>query len=163
MRTTGSIGPPTEGSSARLIDWFHSYRNSVSFDCFNCISWSGKLIYATRRAFRTATGTCYSIWLKLLSAPFRFVYRRGCVFIPRDPWNAYAGIGWRGFDDWLGRPYAFEKAREKARSFAKSRRISTQAEWWESVSARTIPGRVPERPSVFYKDQWISWDDWLAG
>jgi len=89
--------------------------------------------------------------------------RRGCVFIPRDPWNAYKDRGWVDMDDWLGRPLPFEEAREKARKFAKERRIRTQAEWWAAVDSRTTPGRVPVRPGMYYRDDgWIGYDDWLG-
>jgi len=66
-------------------------------------------------------------------------------------------------DDWLGRPLPFEEAREKARKFAKERRIRTQAEWWAAVDSRTTPGRVPVRPGMYYRDDgWIGYDDWLG-
>jgi len=89
--------------------------------------------------------------------------RRGCVFIPRDPWNAYRNRGWIDMDDWLGRPLPFAEAKALAREFAKERRIRTQAEWWAAVDSRTTPSRVPVRPGMYYRDDgWIDYDDWLG-
>ena len=87
--------------------------------------------------------------------------RRGCVFIPRDPWNAYRNRGWIDMDDWLGRPLPFAKrsARESSRkSGGYGRKRSVAA-----VDSRTTPSRVPVRPGMYYRDDgWIDYDDWLA-
>ena len=46
--------------------------------------------------------------------------RRGCVFIPRDPWNAYRNRGWIDMDDWLGRPLPSREASASRESSRKS-------------------------------------------
>lgn len=84
--------------------------------------------------------------------------RRGAVFIPRDPVEAY-GEAWEGWDDFLGTPVDFETARRYARAL----RLPSQQAWWALAREGALPHRVPERPGQYYKNRgWRGYDDFLG-
>ncbi len=90
--------------------------------------------------------------------------------IPRIPNIAYQELGWKGFPDWLGYGIAqgswwpFEQARE----FARSLRLSSQAEWRNYAAGRVSdkppkPLEVPASPEHIYQGQgWSGYGDWLG-
>ena len=94
--------------------------------------------------------------------------------IPAGPWQVYADRGWKGFGDWLGtgakstmihvpwRPF------EKARDFARSLGLKSQAEWrvycqGNLPKRRKRPANIPSRPEAAYaRTGWLSYGDWLG-
>ena len=82
--------------------------------------------------------------------------RRGAVFIPREPEEAYADA-WRGWDDWLGLTVNFETAR----AWARRQGFTSQKDWWARTSE--LPHRIPERPGFYYRGRgWKGYADFLG-
>jgi len=82
--------------------------------------------------------------------------RRGAVFIPREPEEAYADA-WRGWDDWLGLTVNFETAR----AWARRQGFKSQKDWWARTSE--LPHRIPERPGFYYRGRgWKGYADFLG-
>lgn len=88
---------------------------------------------------------------------WKYNSRRGCVFIPREPDEAYALDGWAGWDDWLGITVDFETAR----AWARQQGFKSQQDWWARTSE--LPHRIPERPGQLYRDVgWKGYADFLG-
>lgn len=88
---------------------------------------------------------------------WKYNSRRGAVFIPREPDEAYAVDGWAGWDDWLGITVDFETAR----AWAREQGFKSQQDWWAKTSA--LPHRIPERPGQVYRDAgWRGYADFLG-
>ncbi len=82
--------------------------------------------------------------------------RRGAVFIPREPEEAYADA-WRGWEDWLGLTVDFETAR----AWARGQGFESQKDWWARTSQ--LPHRIPERPGFYYRGRgWKGYADFLG-
>jgi superfamily II DNA or RNA helicase len=86
--------------------------------------------------------------------------------IPANPSSVYKEH-WIGWGDWLGTNSISTKKKvflsfEEARFFVHSLQFKSKNEWelWASTSSR--PKNIPANPSSVYKDQWISWGDWLG-
>ena len=99
-------------------------------------------------------------WRKYLNS------ERRSVDIPSHPDKVYKG-SWKGWGDWLGtgtisvwkREYrAFEKARE----FARLQNIKSGTEWEQFCKLGNKPSDILYSPEQVYKDEWISWGDWLG-
>lgn len=81
--------------------------------------------------------------------------------IPGDPRRIYAGKGWKGWADWLGKGPDFRSFRE-ARAFARTLGLKTGSEWRRLPPGR-LPPDVPRRPDKFYAGEgWRGWDDFLG-
>lgn len=71
---------------------------------------------------------------------------------------------WKGWDDFLGVPLAFFQGREVARALEN---INSSDQYTDlmrskSISNDDLASRLPFRPDLYYKAEWISWDDWLG-
>jgi hypothetical protein len=70
---------------------------------------------------------------------------------------------WKGWDDWLGIPWDFQKGREIARTL----QLNTEDEYLTIFREKKITreddpvSRLPLRPDLYYKQEWQGWDDWL--
>ena len=51
---------------------------------------------------------------------------------------------------------------EEARKFVHGLRLKNKAEWAEYAKSNKKPKDIPTDPSTVYKNQWISWGDWLG-
>lgn len=76
---------------------------------------------------------------------------------------------WRGWDDFLGVPLTFVVGRSHVHAQSQQKcNISTKEEYMDFVKQCTIEdedspcSRLPVRPDLFYKDEWMGWDDWLG-
>jgi len=72
---------------------------------------------------------------------------------------------WRGWDDFLGVSLSFEEGRRVARSLEG---IETEADYLNLIKSKTIAdddisSRLPFRPDLKYKREWLGWDDFLIG
>jgi hypothetical protein len=71
---------------------------------------------------------------------------------------------WKGWEDWLGIPWDFQNGRE----FARNLQLNTEDEYLtifreNKITSEDDPAsRLPVRPDLYYKQEWQSWDDWLA-
>ena len=78
--------------------------------------------------------------------------------IPSQPDDVYNN-DWKGMIDWLGNEWRpFKEARE----FARSLQLKAWIEWIEYCKSNKKPNSIPSNPDKLYKNDWISWTDWLG-
>lgn len=80
--------------------------------------------------------------------------------MPSRPDEAY-GEKWAGWDDWLGVPLPYEEAKAVVATLD----VPSQEMWWAVTRQRAdllLRLRVPARPHLFYRDEWLGYDDWLG-
>ncbi len=87
--------------------------------------------------------------------------------IPVAPDQVYREAGWVSWGDWLGtgsiatykrkyRPF------DDAKSFVKSLKLMSRAEWSAFTKSEKLPLDIPADPSNVYRDEgWNGWGDWL--
>ena len=46
--------------------------------------------------------------------------------------------------------------------FAKSLKIQNYKEWRRFIKANRIPKNIPKTPNIVFKQEWISWPDFLG-
>jgi hypothetical protein len=85
--------------------------------------------------------------------------------VPSYPEAAYKQY-WKGWNDWLGASYVAYVNRKyrsfrEAREFARSLGIKNRKEWWNWCKSGKKPKGIPSNPDRAYKNEWISWPDWL--
>jgi len=51
---------------------------------------------------------------------------------------------------------------DEARGFVRSLQLKNTREWEEYRNSGKKPDDIPSHPNVIYKNDWISWSDWLA-
>ena len=51
---------------------------------------------------------------------------------------------------------------EEAREFARSLNLRGKEEWEEYSKSGERPDDIPSHPNVIYKNDWVSWPDWLG-
>jgi len=49
-----------------------------------------------------------------------------------------------------------------ARAFARTLNFKNSTGWVEFAKSEKRPRDIPSSPQIFYKDEWVSWDDWLG-
>ena len=85
--------------------------------------------------------------------------------LPSAPWQVYKS-DWKGMGDWLGTgniaPHKkiFRSFRD-ARILARSLGLGSVNEWCAWRKSGRKPEDIPYRPEQTYRDDWISWGDWL--
>jgi hypothetical protein len=87
--------------------------------------------------------------------------------IPSGPAGVYKGE-WMGFGDWLGTGYVAHQDRvyrpfEEAREYARSLGFESVEEWRKHAKSGEKPGDIPYDPHSIYKDEWVSYVDFLGG
>jgi len=87
--------------------------------------------------------------------------------IPTAPNRTYKNKGWVGWADWLGTQNKASyqkkfKPFKQARLFARTLKLANSADWFRFIRAKRYDF-LPVCPSKTYKDNWISWSDWLSG
>jgi superfamily II DNA or RNA helicase len=93
--------------------------------------------------------------------------------LPTNPQKTYKGKGWKNWGTWLGTnevaTYLREyRSFEAAREFARSLRLSGQAEWYAFAAGKlkghgVLPKDIPSSPHQQYKGKgWSSYGDWLG-
>ena len=101
--------------------------------------------------------------------------------IPSHPAEAYKNDGWKGMIDWLGNEdripeLVSEETKRKisetkkkswkpfdeARGFVRSLQLKNTREWEEYRNSGKKPDDIPSHPNVIYKNDWVSWPDWLG-
>jgi hypothetical protein len=70
-----------------------------------------------------------------------------------------------GWEDFLGVPLSFEEGRNVARALDG---IDTEESYLDLIKGKTVPdddpaSRLPFRPDLKYKGEWLGWDDFLIG
>lgn len=92
--------------------------------------------------------------------------------IPANPEEIYKGKGWTNLTDWICdhyQPVVVEHEDfEKARSFARSLKLTSIQEWeafrnGDFKDKEECPDNIPVWPPHAYKSMgWVSWSDWLG-
>lgn len=88
--------------------------------------------------------------------------------IPSNPYKTYAEAGWTGMGDWLGTERiapAFYQYRsfKKAREFARSLNLKSDAEWRSYCKSGKRPADIPSNPNRTYAEAgWAGMGDWLG-
>ena len=87
--------------------------------------------------------------------------------IPASPRRTYPN-DWKGWGDWLGTGNISSQNKiflsfEKARKFAQSLNLTSDAEWKSYTKSGNKPDNIPSDPSHNYKDKgWKGVGDWLG-
>jgi hypothetical protein len=79
----------------------------------------------------------------------------------------YAKKGWISASDWLGNGFIsnFDKcflSYEDAKKIIHEFKFKSVAEWRKWRNSRSKPDNIPSNPAVTYKNNWISWGDFLG-
>jgi superfamily II DNA or RNA helicase len=88
--------------------------------------------------------------------------------IPGAPNTVYAKSGWVNLGDWLGTGTIASRlpeyrSFEKARAFARSLALKSQAEWIAYCRSGQLPSDIPTRPYRIYAGVgWAGIPDWLG-
>lgn len=110
--------------------------------------------------------------LKIKSAKeYRFQYyeKRNVALksLPSSPDKLYLESGWVSWGDWLGTNFISNRDKEfltfeEAREIARSYKFKNAKEWQSFAAGENRPDHIPASPPAIYRDQWISWGDWLG-
>lgn len=92
-----------------------------------------------------------------------WVQGRGKVHrLPYNPQVTYKG-DWVSWADFLASEgLSFEAARSAARQLASERGLRSREAWRRWAKAEGKSRGLPYNPSSVYKDDWVSWSDWLG-
>ena len=88
-------------------------------------------------------------------------------FIPASPGNVYAGKGWKGIADFIGKRNVAKGYKtflpfEEARDFVWKLELANNSEWREYTKSSDFPDFLPAAPEKTYKDNgWNGYGDWL--
>lgn len=85
--------------------------------------------------------------------------------IPFAPDHVYDQ--WISWGDWLGTGKIHPKYLEflpfeKAREFARTLKLESVKEWFAYCDSSKKPKNIPRDVSSYYKQNWVSWGDWLS-
>ena len=79
-------------------------------------------------------------------------------YIPSNP-NVVYKDEWINWNDWFGiniLPF------QQSRKIIHKLKIKSNKEWRECVKQNKIPDNIPTSPKTYYKNEWVSWYDWLG-
>lgn len=79
--------------------------------------------------------------------------------IPSRPDSVYKN-DWISWTDFLGNSKVSFK---ECRDFARSLGFTKQEEWIEYTKVEGFPRKISKGPNTLYKNEWISWNDFLIG
>lgn len=110
--------------------------------------------------------------LKIKSAKeYRFQYyeKRNVALksLPSSPDKLYLESGWISWGDWLGTNFISNRDKEfltfeETREIARSYKFKNAKEWQSFAAGENRPDHIPASPPAIYRDEWISWGDWLG-
>ena len=126
------------------------------------ISW-GDWFGTTFRSFQDARKLARSLGLKSVTE-----WKKWCTDKPYDipyaPDQAYKNE-WVSWSDWLNTTIVANSKKtflpfQEAREFSRSLGLKSKREWiaWRKLK----PADIPAAPERIYKNDWISWPDWLG-
>ena len=86
--------------------------------------------------------------------------------IPSDPRNVYFDK-WLSWGDWLGTGKIANVSRtflafEDAKKVVRKRGLKNVKEWTEFGKMKDAPTNIPKNPHMVYRNEWISFADWLG-
>jgi hypothetical protein len=82
--------------------------------------------------------------------------------IPQSPQKTYKNKGWVSWLDFLSKPEKKFMSFNEAKLVVFNLKIKNNKEWRDKIKDKTILNNIPTNPDKFYKNEWISWDDWLG-
>lgn len=85
--------------------------------------------------------------------------------IPRSPDTVYKE--WSSWGDWL---FGYVKKGKRkpwlsfknARAHVRKLKLESESDWRVFVKSKKMPSNIPKSPRITYKDEWISWPNWLG-
>jgi predicted helicase len=88
-------------------------------------------------------------------------------YLPACPDKVYLDSGWVSWGDWLGTNLISNRDKEfltfeDAREIARGYKFKNAKEWQSFAASVKRPANVPASPPAIYRDEWISWGDWLG-
>jgi hypothetical protein len=79
--------------------------------------------------------------------------------IPKKPERVFINFIYKEFLNLNHVPYLdYEKAKEIVHAF----NIKTNREWRVFIKENKLPLNIPRNPELVYKNEWISWTEWLG-
>jgi superfamily II DNA or RNA helicase len=86
--------------------------------------------------------------------------------VPSKPYRTYKKE-WINWGDWLGSGVVATNLRnyrnfQDARSFVRTLGLLKNTEWENYSKSKDKPLDIPNSPDYVYRDEWISWPDWLG-
>ena len=82
--------------------------------------------------------------------------------LPSNPRHYYRDKGWISWYDWLGTEEETFISYEEAKKFINSLKLKNTIAWRKYASSGERPKNIPSTPQYYYKNEWISWADWLG-
>ena len=103
----------------------------------------------------------------------------GAYQLPKNADEVWKDDGWNGWDDFLGIPYrAYEEAKVVVCDVLSGKGVRTEEEYLRFMEQRSKKSnldnnedseeqdariaRLPYRPDLYYKNEWLSWEDYLG-
>jgi hypothetical protein len=90
--------------------------------------------------------------------------------VPASPDRTYAGAGWQGWYDWLGKPAGRTERGPKpwqpfvaARRYVRALGLPSARAWRRWATSPARPADIPSNPDRAYAHAgWTDWADWLG-
>ena len=87
--------------------------------------------------------------------------------IPSNPNYTYKNKGWKGYGDFLGTGTVAPKdmsfrSFSDVKKFIQKLRLNSSKEWHEYCKSGNKPHDIPQKVERTYKNEWISWGDFLG-
>ena len=87
--------------------------------------------------------------------------------IPSNPDRTYKNEGWKGWPNFLGTKTIATQKRlfrpfNEAREYARSLKLPDQKSWKNYIKKENFPLDIPKYPNEVYKEEWISWPNFLG-
>jgi predicted helicase len=130
---------------------------------------TGKIAYVNMKYLPFNEAKLFALNLNLKTKDEWFTYAKTDnkpKNIPTAPNNTYK-LDWKGWGDFLGtgriatfsikyRPF------EEARVFARKLKLNSINQWLNYCKQGKKPDDIPTKPNSTYKNEWISWGDYLG-
>ncbi len=99
---------------------------------------------------------------------FKYWHKHNCpARIPSRPETIYRKE-WQGWNDFLGTKNVFPLIKKKYKSFTDAKRfaralhLTSSTDWYDYCKRGKRPLDIPSRPAYYYRNEWVSWKDWLG-
>jgi hypothetical protein len=87
--------------------------------------------------------------------------------IPTTPARVYKSEGWVSMGKWLGTDYVSGSKRNylnftEAQKFVQKLNLKSETQWRLYSRSGNKPSNIPSKPDRYYKNEWVSWGNWLG-
>jgi len=135
-------------------DWLGTDRIATHKMVYLSFEEAKKFVYKLKLGSRTE-------WFKYLKSGKR------PANLPAYPDGVYKDEGWKGWGDFLGNGMIAPQNKvflkfEEAREIVHKLGLKRQKEWQRYCKIIKNMQNIPSSPEKIYKDEWISWGDWLG-